>query len=174
MADPVILAVESEALEIAEAIQSVFRADADLSFVDDSDIYIFRDSMEIEALGMFPFVIINLDTCKITNADNQDIHDVERHKYPVQLLFSNRSVNRDDIIRGDLISTDGVLSGFYGLFDIHDVIRSVFHKDPTFGKVVKSGPYQSDFTTEVSYMQEGQYYIGRAQMVFEVYKDVLI
>lgn len=158
--------MSAEAIIIAKAIQGVFRTDDYLSFFKDEDIYIFEDEPALEARGIFPYMNIDIGDIKITGADNQDIRDVERHIYPIRLFFSNRNRIKKYIKMGT--------TGFYGLFDIHDIIRQVIKKDPTFGGVVSNVPWASDFGTQVFQYSEGQFWIGRALMLFSVYKDITI
>ena len=173
MADPVIVTIKAEAVTIADAIKAQFLAAANLSYFD-GRVTTFEDEMTLELAGAHPWVNINIEDVKIKAADNLDIRDYERHIYPVVLFFSNRAVCKADVKRGTKITTDGTPSGDPGLFDIYDDIQTAIKADPTFGGVVKRLPYSSEFASDVKQYQNGEYWVGRAAVMFEVYKDIFV
>lgn len=169
MADPVILSLPSEAVGIVDAIKTIFTSG--LTYFD-SKIYAFEDEFTLEDAGIFPFMNFDIADCKVVAAGNQSLQHFERHKYPIIIYFSVRNDIKSKIKRGSLISTDGVISGDRGLFDIFDDVLTLLKSDPTFGGVVDKCPYTPEFSTNVGQYQDGSFWIGRAAMIFEVYKDV--
>lgn len=159
--------MKAEAVLIVERMQDVFKRDPALAYFEDR-VTIFEDELELMDEGKFPYMNLVIQDIKKTAASNQIIQHVERHRYPIQLFFANRNESKPAIMIGDEAEL------FKGLFNIYDDICKVIRKDPTFGEVVKDVPDAPEFTSAVYRYQEGQYYVGRALMMFEVYKDVII
>lgn len=170
MADPVIVTIKAEAVTIADAIKTAFLSG--LTYFG-TNIYAFEDEFTLEDSGIFPFMNINIEDAKITTAENANLQHIERHRYPVVVYFSVRNELKSVVKRGSQITTDGVLSGEHGLFDIYDDILGLLHSDPTFGGVVGRYPTAPEFSSNVGQYQDGSFWIGRAAMMFEVYKDIV-
>jgi len=86
---------------------------------------------------------------------------------------------------GTKITTTGSQSGthtlwynpdinFKGLFDIYDDFRVLINSDRTFGDVVTNAPWRPVFGSDVQKHISGEFWIGRAIIILEVYKDVFI
>ena len=156
--------MSAEGIQIIDAIQATFQNSDELSFIE--NIVTFQNEIDLSSKGIYPFMILSIDGVKITAADNQDRRHIERHHYPIKVFFSNRNKEQELVLRGD--------DSFSGLFDIHDNVRAVILRDPTFGGVVSKYPWMSDFANTVQNYEKDQYYIGRALMMFEVYLDKII
>ena len=91
---------------------------------------------------------------------------MERRVYPIVILIGNRNKVKTLVKEG---------SGFFkGLFDIYDDIKTAIYQDLTFGEVVREFPWRPDFATDVSKHGNGEFWIGRAMIIFELYKDVML
>lgn len=155
----------SEANTIITAIyNAVNNSTAIMTYIKSLTMY--EDIFTIEDSGKFPYINIDCEDIKIVDADNIDKRNLERHIMPVVFIFGVRNVKKSLIKKGD--------ASFKSLFDIFDDLKALIYSDPTFSKAVNSRNYRPDFTSDVSQQQDGQFWIGRAAMIFEVYKDVFL
>jgi hypothetical protein len=149
---------------IMNGVHVALKNAAGLSYL--KSITLYEDELDIEQKGLFPYLNIDARDIKITDAENIDKGTLERQTIPVVLIFANRNANKELIKKGN--------DSFKSLFDIYDDLKSVIYSDRTFGGVVNSRNYRPDFTSDVSQQQDGRFWIGRAAMIFEVYKDVFL
>jgi hypothetical protein len=147
---------------VLNGIHTITSKSSTLSYMQSRTLY--EDEIAIEDSGKFPYLNIDARDVRIVDADNIDKRTMERMIIPVVFIFGNRNVKKS------LIKTGSV--SFKSLFDIFDDLKTVIDSDRTFGKVVNARNYRPDFTSDVSQQSDGQFWIGRAAMIFEVYKDV--
>jgi len=153
----------SEALEIAQSMYDYLTSKPSLEYIYFS---MFEDMMTLDEKGKYPFCNIEIDTIKYTNADNQDLTNMERHLYPVRLLMSNRNEAQKFIKLGD----EG--TSFKSIFDIWEEIYAEIQLDRSFGNnEISSKPYRPVFICGIQQRPDGKFWLGRAMTIFEVYKD---
>lgn len=153
----------SSASTIITAISTALKAHASLTYITSWTEY--QDELELEKAGIFPFINLDLQDFKIEEADNMNPRHMERRIYPVIILYAVRHENKAYVKSGDGYS-------FKGIFDIFDDIRTAVNADRTFGGAVNKVPWRPMFSSDVSKHINGSQWIGRAAIVFEVYKDV--
>ncbi len=154
----------SEANDIVAAIYLQLCESDTLSYMHTIDSYC--DEIELEDAGCFPFLNIDIRDFRVEEAPTHNLKHMERRIYPIILTFANRHLVKKYIKSG---YTD---ESFKGLFDIYDDIRTVILTDRTFDDAVNSTVWTPTFASEVSQSLSGEFWTGRAGVVFEVYKDV--
>ena len=151
----------SEAMDILAAMETQFRASDTLSYIQRH--YQEEDPIDADAFGYFPYINLSISDLRVEDADNIASRFMERHIYPVIIMFANRHDKKRFVKTGD--------TNFKGVWDIYDDIISTIETDQEFGGVVSKEPIKPDFSAVVEHNLESGLWIGRAALIFEVYTD---
>ena len=154
----------SEANDIIQAIKTQLDNYTGLDYLKSLTVY--EDEIDLEDKGLFPYINIDLMDFRVQDADNMSRHHMERRVYPVMFLIGNRDKLKSSIKEGS--------ASFKGLFKIYDDIKAAIYTDLTFSKTVREFPWRPDFASDVSKHENGEFWIGRAMIIFQVYKDVML
>jgi len=152
----------SEANDIIQAISEQLQNYSTLNYIKSWTEY--EDELSLEDKANFPYVNFDLTDFRVERAGTLSEHQAERRIYPVIIMFSNWHKEKVKVKEGK--------GSFKGLFDIYDDIKAAIYQDLTFGEVVNKYPFRPDFATDISKHPNGEFWIGRAVIFFEVYKDV--
>ena len=159
--------VYSEAVTIADKIKTFLEGSAYLTFI--KKVSMFEDELEVEQAGFFPYINIDIQDMRAGDADNQDARTITRKTYPIILVYGNRHEMKQLIKKGDSTSS------FKGLFDIYDAIWASIKADHTLGGAVRSVLWNHELASEVvQHSGGGQFWTGRAALMFEAYKDIFL
>jgi len=153
----------SEAIDILDAMETQFRAASSLSYIQRH--YQEEDPIDADAFGYFPYINLSISDLQVGDADNIASRFMERHTYPVIIMFANRHTKKRLVKTGD--------TNFKGVWDIYDDIITAIETDREFGGQVSRDPIKPDFSAVVEHNLENGLWVGRSVLIFEVYTDTL-
>lgn len=154
----------SELNTIVDAVYDQLDDYSSLSYVKSLTKY--QDEDYLEDQGLFPYINIDIYDYRVVNADNMEKFHMERRVYPIVITMGNRHKIKTEIKEGS--------GNFKGLFEIYDDIKAAIFSDLTFGGAVNEFPWRPDYSTVCYKHPNGEFWIGNAILIFELYKDVLL
>lgn len=149
----------SEAYTILSALDTILQADTDLSEV--RLFTIFEDEIELaNERKKFPFINLNAELRKTTQAENMPTKSYERRTYSIVITFAVCEKSKSAAMKAN--------------WDLLEDIEDAYKADRSIGGTVKETSETSEIATDALKYPDDNVWIGRGIMTFDVNIDEYI
>ena len=155
----------SRIVAVVDAMKTLLSSDATLAGWFGTRMYTFRNPISIEQDGNgFPYLVVDVQDIKTTDADNIRQEDMARRSYPL-IIFFTCSADTEELCKRGTVDLPGI-------YDIEQKIFEVMKLDLTLGGLCRKAPGLPAFQSTTDKSQSGQNWLGRGLIIREYYQDI--